>query len=188
MASVLEGQDVGVVLRETPFYAEMGGQVSDTGEIRGKKGRVEVTNAFKVTQGESELVVHSGKVVEGTISMNDIVEAKVDKERRLDIARNHTSTHLLHAALRQVLGRDSDVHQSGSLVSPDRFRFDFTYEAPVLKEELVQIQRIVNENIRQNLSVNKKEMPYTQAVSEGAIALFGEKYGDVVRTVKIGSC
>jgi alanyl-tRNA synthetase len=181
---VSEGQEVGIILRETPFYAEMGGQVGDEGEIRGKKGRVEITNAIKITKGQSDLIVHLGKVVEGTISINDIVEAEVDKERRLDIARNHTATHLLHAALRQVLG--SQVHQAGSLVAPDRFRFDFTYEAPVLKEELSQIQRIVNESIRQNLPVTKKEMPYTQAVTEGAIALFGEKYGDVVRTVRVG--
>ncbi len=182
--SVSKGQDVGIILLETPFYAEMGGQVGDKGEIRGKKGKVEVTNTVKVTQQDSDLVVHFGKVVEGTISLNDVVEAKVDKYRRLDIARNHTATHLLHAALRQVLG--SHVHQAGSLVAPDRFRFDFTFEAPVLKEELAQIQRIVNESIRRNLPVTKKEMPYTQAVTEGAIALFGEKYGDVVRTVRVG--
>jgi alanyl-tRNA synthetase len=183
--SVSEGQEVGIILRETPFYAEMGGQVGDKGEIRGKKGRVEVTSTVRITKGESDLIVHLGKVVEGTISVNDIVEAKVDESRRLDIARNHTATHLLHAALRRVLG--SQVHQAGSLVAPDRFRFDFTYEAPVLKEELSQIQRIVNENIRENLSVTKKEMPHSQAVAEGATALFGEKYGDVVRTVKVGS-
>jgi len=187
VSSVSEGQEVGVILRGTSFYAEMGGQVGDRGEIRGKKGRFEVTNTVRITKDESELIVHLGKVVAGTISVDEVVEAKVDKERRLDIERNHTATHLLHAALRQVLGRDSDVHQSGSLVTPDRFRFDFTYEAPVLKEELVQIQRIVNENIRRNLLVTKREMPYTQAVAEGAIALFGEKYGDVVRTVRMGS-
>jgi alanyl-tRNA synthetase len=184
VGSVSEGQEVGVILRETPFYAEMGGQVGDTGEIYSKKGKVEVTNTVRITKGNSELIVHLGKVVVGTISINDKVLVKVDEQRRLDIARNHTSTHLLHAALRQVLG--SDVHQAGSLVTPDRFRFDFTCEAPVLKEELAQIQRIVNEDIRRNLPVTKKEMPYTQAVSEGAIALFGEKYGDVVRTVRVG--
>jgi len=185
VGSVSEGQEVGVILRETPFYAEMGGQVGDTGEIYSKKRKVEVTNTVRITKGNSELIVHLGKVVVGTISINDKVLVKVDEQRRLDIARNHTATHLLHAALRQVLG--SDVHQAGSLVAPDRFRFDFTFEAPVLKEELAQIQRIVNEGIRRNLPVTKKEMPYTQAVAEGAIALFGEKYGDVVRTVKVGS-
>jgi alanyl-tRNA synthetase len=177
-----EGEQVEVVLDRTPFYAEMGGQVADVGEIIGKQGKIAVGD---VVWANGEIIVHRGKVVDGAVFHNEKVMAGIDVDRRLDIARNHTATHLLHAALRQVLG--SHVHQSGSLVAPDRFRFDFTYEAPVLKEELSQIQRIVNENIRQNLLVTKKEMPYTQAVAEGAIALFGEKYGDVVRTVRIGS-
>ena len=174
-------QEVEIVLQETPLYGEMGGQLGDTGEVRGLNGSILVSNSVQT----SKYIVHHGKVVKGRISKHDVVTASVDRERRLDIARNHTATHLLHSALRQVLG--SHVHQSGSLVAPERFRFDFTYEAPVLKEELVQIQRIVNEGIRRNLSVTKKEMPYAQAVAEGAIALFGEKYGDKVRTVKVGS-
>lgn len=177
-----EGEQAEVVLDCTPFYAEMGGQVADTGEITGKQGKLAVSDTV---WANGETIVHRGKVVEGALFLGEKVTVEVDRSRRLDIARNHTATHLLHSALRQVLG--SQVHQAGSLVAPDRFRFDFTYEAPVLKEELSQIQRIVNENIRQNLLVTKKEMPYTQAVAEGAIALFGEKYGDVVRTVKIGS-
>jgi alanyl-tRNA synthetase len=174
-------QEVEIVLQETPLYGEMGGQLGDTGEVRGLNGSILVSNSVQT----SKYIVHHGKVVKGRISKHDVVTASVDRERRLDIARNHTATHLLHSALRQVLG--SHVHQSGSLVAPERFRFDFTYEAPVLKEELLQIQRIVNEGIRRNLSVTKKEMPYAQAVAEGAIALFGEKYGDKVRTVKVGS-
>jgi alanyl-tRNA synthetase len=185
VSSVSKEQYVGIILKETPFYAEMGGQVGDTGQIRGRRGKVEVTNTVRITKGDSELIVHEGRVVKGTIFLDEMVTAEVDRYRRLDIERNHTATHLLHAALRQVLG--SDVHQAGSLVAPERFRFDFTYETPVLKEELSQIQRIVNEGIRRNLPVTKKEMPHSQAVAEGAIALFGEKYGDVVRTVKIGS-
>jgi alanyl-tRNA synthetase len=177
-----EGEQVEVVLDRTPFYAEMGGQVADTGDIIGKQGKIALSDTV---WANGEIIVHRGKVVDGAIFLGEKVTAEVDQSRRLDTARNHTATHLLHAALRQVLG--SQVHQSGSLVTPDRFRFDFTYEAPVLKEELGQIQRIVNEYIRQNLLVKKEEMPHTQAVSEGAIALFGEKYGDVVRTVKIGS-
>ena len=173
-------QEVEIVLQETPLYGEMGGQLGDTGEVRGLNGSILVSNSVQT----SKYIVHHGKVVKGRISKHDVVTARVDKERRLDIARNHTATHLLHSALRQVLG--SDVHQAGSLVTPDRFRFDFTCETPVLKEELAQIQTIVNEGIRRNLPVTKKEMPYTQAVSEGAIALFGEKYGDVVRTVRVG--
>ncbi|MCX5994686.1 MAG: alanine--tRNA ligase, partial [Chloroflexi bacterium] len=176
-----EGQQVEVVLDSTSFYAEMGGQVVDTGEIVGKQGKIAVGDTV---WANGEIIVHRGKVVEGAVFLGEKVSAEVNQPRRLDIARNHTATHLLHAALRQVLG--SDVHQAGSLVAPDRFRFDFTCEAPVLKEELAQIQMIVNEGIRRNLPVTKKEMPYTQAVSEGAIALFGEKYGDVVRTVKVG--
>jgi len=131
------GQDVEVILQETPLYGEMGGQVGDTGGIRGPNGRITVTNSIW-----PNVIVHHGSVVEGTISVDDIVEAEVDEKRRLDIARNHTATHLLQAALRQVLG--SHVHQMGSLVAPDHFRFDFSFEAPVLKEELDQIQRIVN--------------------------------------------
>jgi alanyl-tRNA synthetase len=177
-----EGEHVEVVLDTTPFYAEMGGQVADTGEIIGKQGKLAVSDTI---WANGEIIVHRGKVVDGAVFLGEKVTAEVDLSRRLDIARNHTATHLLHAALRQVLG--SQVHQAGSLVAPDRFRFDFTYEAPVLKEELSQIQRIVNESIRRNLPVTKKEMPHSQAVAEGAIALFGEKYGDVVRTVKIGS-
>ena len=178
-----EGQQVEVILDKTPFYAEMGGQVADTGKIVGKRGEIAVTDTVWV---KGKVIVHKGQVVRGKfrIFKDEKVTAEVDKSRRLDIARNHTATHLLHAALRQVLG--SQVHQAGSLVAPDRFRFDFTCEAPVLKEELSQIQRIVNEGIRRNLPVTKKQMPHSQAVAEGAIALFGEKYGDVVRTVKVG--
>ncbi|MBM3156816.1 MAG: alanine--tRNA ligase, partial [Chloroflexi bacterium] len=176
-----EGQQVEVVLDVTPFYAEMGGQVADTGEIVGKQGKVAVKDT---AWANGSIVVLRGEVADGAIFKGEKVAAEVDRERRLDIARNHTATHLLHSALRQVLG--THVHQSGSLVTPDRFRFDFTFEAPVLKEELSQIQRKVSENIRRNLPVTKKEMPYTEAVSEGAIALFGEKYGDVVRTVRVG--
>jgi alanyl-tRNA synthetase len=176
-----EGEQVEVVMDMTPFYAEMGGQVADTGEIIGKQGKLAVSDTV---WANGEIIVHRGKVVDGAVFLGEKVAAEVDQSRRLDIARNHTATHLLHAALRQVLG--SQVHQAGSLVAPDRFRFDFTCEAPVLKEELSQIQRIVNEGIRRNLPVTKKQMPHSQAVAEGAIALFGEKYGDVVRTVKVG--
>jgi alanyl-tRNA synthetase len=176
-----EGQQVEVVLDATPFYAEMGGQVADTGEIIGKQGKIAVGDTFWANGG---IIAHRGKVVDGAIFKGEKVTAEVDWERRMDISRNHTATHLLHAALRQVLG--THVHQSGSLVTPDRFRFDFTCETPVLKEELSQIQRIVNENVRRNLPVTKREMPYAEAVAEGAIALFGEKYGDVVRTVRVG--
>ncbi len=179
---VVEGQQVEVVLDRTPFYAEMGGQVADTGEIIGRRGKIAVDGTVWAT---ADVVLHHGKMVQGSMLVGEEVTAVVDKSRRLDIARNHTTTHLLHAALRQVLG--SHVRQMGSLVAPDHFRFDFSFEAPVLKEELGEIRRIVNDGIRRNLPVTKKEVPYIRAVAEGAIALFGEKYGDEVRVVRIGS-
>jgi len=176
-----EGQQVEVILDRTPFYAEMGGQVGDKGEIIGGQGKIEIGETVLVG---NELIAHRGEVVQGNMRSGDRVTAVVDRSRRLDIARNHTTTHLLHAALRSVLGED--IRQAGSLVAPDHFRFDFSCEAPVLKEELAKIQQIVNTNIRQNLTVTKKEMLFKQAVADGAVALFGEKYGDLVRTVRVG--
>jgi len=180
VGSVSEGQDVGVILRQTPFYGEMGGQVGDTGEIRSNKGKVAVLNTIRL----GEHIVHQGRVTEGSLSVNDSVEAEVDVPRRLDIARNHTATHLLQAALRAVLG--GHVRQSGSLVAPERLRFDFTHLGSISKEQLAEIQHIVNEKIRQNLPVATETMAYTEAVSQGAIALFEEKYGEKVRVLKIG--
>jgi alanyl-tRNA synthetase len=180
---LFEGDEGDVVLRETPFYGEMGGQVGDTGEILGPKGRFIVEDTIRLWP---ELPIHRGKVVAGYITLDDTVEAVVDKERRLDIARNHTATHLLHAALRQVLG--SHVWQQGSLVAPDRLRFDFSHYAPVSEDELRMIQQLVNEKIRHNLKVEvQKNIPYAQAIAEGALAFFGEKYGDTVRVIKIES-
>jgi len=178
---VYEGQNVGVILRETPFYGEMGGQVGDIGEIRGPKGRFIVTNTIRVPP---IYIVHQGKVAEGSLTVGDVVEAIVDEERRLDIARNHTATHLLQMALRQVLGEH--VQQRGSLVAPDRLRFDFSHLKALNKEQIAEVNRIVNEKIRQNLKVYAEDIPYKKAMEEGVIALFGEKYGDVVRAVKIG--
>jgi alanyl-tRNA synthetase len=179
--SVAEGSEVDVTLDRTPFYGEMGGQVGDSGEISSQKGKIAVTNTLRTP---SDVIIHRGKVVEGSISIGDEVEAKVDVARRLDIARNHTTTHLLQAALRQTLG--SRVYQKGSLVEPERFRFDFSQLAPITEEELKEIQRQVNEWIRQDLKVKAKKLPYTQAIAEGAIALFEEKYGEEVRVLKIG--
>jgi alanyl-tRNA synthetase len=179
-----EGQEVEIFLAETPFYGEMGGQVGDTGEIRGKKGRIEVTNTVRHTVRGIELIVHQGKVVEGNISVEDTIEAVVDKERRLDIARNHTATHLLQAALRQVLGEH--VRQSGSVVAPHHLTFDFSHSAALTEEQLSEVQRIVNEMIRQNLTVRDKMMPKQQALDAGALAFFEEKYGDEVRVLEIG--
>ncbi|MBA7621087.1 Alanine--tRNA ligase [subsurface metagenome] len=179
--TVSQGQDVEVVLSETPFYGEMGGQVGDTGEIRSEKGRIAISNVIWPTP---EVIVHQGTVAEGTISVNDAVEAIVDEARRLDIARNHTATHLLQAALRQVLG--TQVQQAGSLVARDRLRFDFTYLGSPTRDQLAEVQRIVNERVRQNLPVRSKMASYSEAIAQGALAFFGEKYGEEVRVLEIG--
>ncbi|MFC1913272.1 alanine--tRNA ligase [Chloroflexota bacterium] len=179
--TVAEGQKANLILETTPFYAEMGGQVGDTGAVSSQSGRFFVINTVRMPP---DITVQQGCVSEGSLAVGDEVEAKVDEERRLDITRNHTATHLLHLALRQVLGRH--VEQKGSLVAPDRLRFDFSHLTAVMSEELEEVQRIVNENIRRNLVVRSEEIPYQQAIKEGAIALFDEKYGDAVRVLKIG--
>ncbi len=176
-----EGSEVDIILDRSPLYGEMGGQVGDTGEISSPKGKVAIANTVR---GPSDMMVHQGRVIEGSISIGDEVEAKVDVARRLDIARNHTATHLLQAALRGVLG--AHVYQRGSLVEPQRFRFDFSHLAAITEEQLGGIQKWVNERIRQDLPVKAKDVSYSQALAEGAIALFGEKYGETVRVVEIG--
>jgi len=176
-----QGDEVVLVLDRTPLYGEMGGQVGDSGEISSQKAKIAVTNTIRTP---SDVIMHQGKVVEGSISVGDEVEAKVDSTRRLDIARNHTATHLLQAALRQVV--DKRIEQKGSLVEPERFRFDFSHLAPLTEKQLNEIQMQVNEWIRQNLTVEAKMLPYKQAIAEGAIALFEEKYGEEVRMLEIG--
>jgi alanyl-tRNA synthetase len=180
--AVSQEQEVGIILTETPFYGEMGGQVGDSGEVKGQQGKITITNTIRQI---NELVVHLGRVEEGRVSVGDSVEAKVDLERRLDIARNHTATHLLQAALRQVLG--DQVRQAGSFVAPDHFRFDFTHLIALSKEELEEVQRLVNENIRRDLPLSSRVVGYSQAMAEGALAFFGEKYTDEVRVVEIKS-
>ncbi len=175
------GELVEVVLRETPFYAEGGGQVGDTGIIVAPGGSVRVTDTQKPL---GELIVHTAEVVDGAVSVGDAVHASVDAERRLDVARNHTATHLLHAALRDVLG--SHVRQAGSLVAPDRLRFDFTHVSAVGRDELGEIERRINESVRGDLPLVKDERSYREATANGALAFFGERYGDRVRTVQIG--
>jgi len=176
-----EGQTASLVLDVTPFYAEMGGQVGDNGEIKSKSGRFEVTDTVKTALG---IVVHRGIMVNGSLSTEEAVEAEVNIERRLDIARNHTATHILQYALRQILGKQ--VQQRGSLVTPDRLRFDFSHLVAMMPDEIQKVQHIVNAIIRQNLEVYAEEMSYQQAVEQGATALFDEKYGDKVRALKIG--
>lgn len=184
--SVNEGQKVAIVLDKTPFYGEMGGQIGDIGMIRVSSGEVIITNTVWSPFGNiaEGVVIHLGAVTKGKLSVGDVVEAEVNIERRLDIARNHTATHLLQAALRQVLG--SYVSQRGSLVEPERLRFDFSHLTAISKQQLNEIQRSVNEKIRQNLPVISEVIPYKQAIEQGAIALFEEKYGETVRVLKIG--
>ncbi len=178
---VFEGDEVDIILDRTPFYGEMGGQVGDTGEIGNSQGKIIIDNTVS---GQGDILIHRGKTTEGTMSVGAVVEARIDLPRRLDIARNHSATHLLHAAMRQILG--GHVLQKGSSVEPGRFRFDFSQMSPVSKEEITQIQRWVNEKIRQDLPVKTTVMPYKQAISGGAVALFEEKYGDTVRVIEMG--
>jgi alanyl-tRNA synthetase len=175
------GDRVEVVLGATPFYVESGGQVSDTGAINGDGWLVDVEDMRKPIGG---LVVHVGEVVEGKIAVGNPATAVVDATRRMDIMRNHTATHLLHAELRKVLG--AHVQQKGSLVAPDRLRFDFSHDAAISGAELGAITANVGRWIMQNQPVSIKEKDLQTARNEGAMALFGEKYGDVVRTVRVG--
>jgi alanyl-tRNA synthetase len=173
----LDGNRVAILLRESPFYAESGGQISDEGEIIGEGWRVDVDGVRKVEGRSAALGRLSGDFHFGPAT------ARVPNARRKDTERNHTATHLLHAALRQVLG--DAVHQAGSLVSPDRLRFDFTHHGPVRPEHLAEVERIVNREVWRAQPVTWSEMPYAAARAKGAMALFGEKYGDVVRVVEV---
>ena len=175
-----QGQPVELVLADTPFYAESGGQQGDRGRITGPNGAVRVEDTQSPVAG---LIVHRGVVEQGDISLGEAVTAQVDPQRRLDAARNHSGTHLLHAALRSVLG--PHVRQAGSLVSPDRLRFDFSHVGPLSPEEQLSVQGLANGKIRDNLAVSTHESTYAEAVREGALAFFGDKYGDTVRVVRM---
>ena len=175
-----QGQRVEVVLMGTPFYPEGGGQVGDAGVITGPNGRVRVEDSQSPIAG---LIVHRGVVEEGDISLGETVDARVDPLRRMDTARNHSGTHLLHAALRQVLG--PHVRQAGSLVAPDRLRFDYSHISPLSRDELMDVQGLVSRKVRDNLTVSTRESGFTQAVQEGALAFFGDRYGDVIRVVEM---
>ena len=175
------GQEIEVVLRETPFYAEGGGQVGDTGAILSLRGHIDVSDTQTPMEG---LIVHQARVRSGVIAPGDQVEARVDRERRMDVARNHSSTHLLHEALRRVLG--GHVRQAGSLVAPDRLRFDFTHLQAMTPEEVGEVERIVNEQVRLNAASVRNELSYAGAVESGYLAFFGEKYGETVRVIDMG--
>src|SRR5699024_2936253 len=175
-----EGEIVTVVLKETPFYAESGGQVADLGNLVTANGKAKVLDVQKAPNGQN---IHRVEVVEGTIEAGASVTATVDADNRVDITKNHTATHLLHQALRDVLGEH--IHQAGSLVKHDRLRFDFTHFEAVNDNELEKIEQIVNEKIWANIPVVIETMDIDAAKELGAMALFGEKYGDVVRVVQL---
>ncbi|MGQ9657844.1 MAG: alanine--tRNA ligase, partial [Fimbriimonadales bacterium] len=176
------GETVEIVLNRTPFYAEAGGQVGDTGILEWHGGRAQVQD----TQKANDYYFHHAQIVEGVLRLGETVYAQVDAPRRLDIQRNHTATHLLHAALRQVLG--THVAQAGSLVAPDRLRFDFTHPRAVSPDELERIEALVNEKLLQELEVRVyTDVPIDEARRRGAMMLFGEKYGERVRMVEIPS-
>lgn len=174
-----DGDEAVIVLDKTPFYAESGGQVGDTGVISGAMTAFEVSDTKKIHSGH---FLHMG-VAQGAVSVGDTVTAAVDKKRRSSIMRNHTAAHLLQAALRKVLG--DHVHQAGQLVDGERVRFDFSHFEAVTPEELKEIEGIINKNILDAIPVTMTEMPIDEARKLGAMALFGEKYGDIVRVVNV---
>lgn len=175
-----EGDDCWLVTDKTPFYAECGGQCGDTGIIVTAKGQFKVTNTLKFC---NSIIAHHGKVISGEINVFDNAKMNIDSERRLKIRANHTATHLLQSALRQVLG--DHVAQRGSFLNEERLRFDFSNNSAVSKNDLRKIEKIVNQAIMKDLTVVCREMSKNEAINAGATALFGEKYEDIVRTVKI---
>ena len=181
VASLGKGESGSIVLNQTPFYAESGGQAGDTGEMRGNGVRFKVTDTQKRA---GDLFVHIGTVEEGTLKAGAPLELAVDHGRRTAIRQNHSATHLLHEALRQVLG--DHVAQKGSLVAPDRLRFDFSHPKPITVAELERVEDIANDIVLQNSPVTTRLMALDDARSSGARALFGEKYGDEVRVVAMG--
>lgn len=180
VGEIAAGDRAEVVLDRTPFYAESGGQIGDTGIIENELMRMLVSDTQSPTSG---LIVHRVEVEQGSVKCGDLVTAQVDAERRSRTMANHTATHLLHAALREVLG--PHVKQAGSQVSPDRLRFDFTHFAPLTSDEMAEVERLVNEQTLRNSAVSKEEKSLDEALSTGAMALFGEKYTDKVRVVSV---
>jgi alanyl-tRNA synthetase len=173
-----QGQQVEIVISQSPFYAEGGGQLGDRGVISGPNGVVTVEDTQSPVAG---LIVQRGTVDQGEISVGEAVTASVEAARRLDSSRNHSGTHILHAALRSVLG--VHVRQAGSFVAPERLRFDFSHVSALTRDELLSVQSLANDQVRGNLTVTSHETSYSEAVREGALAFFGDRYGDVVRVV-----
>lgn len=180
--SVKSGDSAVVVLDKTPFYAESGGQVGDAGELRNASSLFEVEDTLKI---QADVFGHHGQVLEGEIKVGDQLSAKVNAERRSRTIRHHSATHLMHKALREVLG--THVQQKGSLVDPDKTRFDFTHTAPMTADEIKQVEDLVNSEILSNAQASAKVMSLDDAQKTGAMMLFGEKYGETVRVLEIGS-
>ncbi|MGD8571576.1 MAG: alanine--tRNA ligase, partial [Gammaproteobacteria bacterium] len=178
--ALAEGQQGIVILNRTPFYAESGGQVGDQGVLETANALFDVQD----TQKQNDVYTHIGVVKKGTLNSGDNVKARINHSERREIAYNHSATHLLHAALRQVLG--DHVTQKGSLVEADRLRFDFSHFEPISPEQLKDIEDLVNEKIRANYAVETRMMKQDEAMAAGAMALFGEKYGDIVRVLSMG--
>lgn len=178
---VSAGQDAVVVLDATPFYAESGGQVGDTGLLEAGGVRFAVADTLKIQPG---VFGHHGTLEAGALKVGDTLLARVDAVRRARTVRNHSATHLMHKALREVLG--AHVQQRGSLVDPDKTRFDFAHDAPMTAEQIARVEAIVNAEVLANQATEAKVMAYDDAVKGGAMALFGEKYGDTVRVLDIG--
>jgi alanyl-tRNA synthetase len=176
------GDDAVVVLDHTPFYAESGGQVGDTGELRNATSRMLIEDTVKI---QASVFGHEGRIVEGEIRVGDMINARVDVERRARTVRNHSATHLMHKALREVLGEH--VQQKGSLVNAERTRFDFAHNAPLTDAQIRRVEQIVNAEILENHPTHARVMPIDEAQKLGAMMLFGEKYGDEVRVLDIGS-
>ena len=174
-----EGQEVEVILDQTPFYAEKGGQVGDSGLMKGEHLIADITDTLTL----ADMAIHKVKIRRGNLKIKDQVYLEVNKERRMAIALNHTATHLLHSALRDILG--DHVRQAGSLVAADRLRFDFTHFAPLSPKEIERVEANVNEQIRASIRVATQEMDLQKAIDSGAMALFGEKYQGQVRVVRI---
>jgi len=184
VSQVKPGDQVEVILPETPFYVEAGGQVSDTGNITSTSAPAWEIQINDIRRPSAGMIVHIGEVMLGEPRTGDRANARVDVQRRHDIMRNHTATHLLHAELHTVLG--DHARQAGSLVAPDRLRFDFTHPEALTPAQLQEIETGINANIFDNYSLNIVRKPLQQAINEGAIALFGEKYDETVRTITIG--
>ncbi|MCG8431139.1 MAG: alanine--tRNA ligase, partial [Candidatus Omnitrophica bacterium] len=174
------GSEAAMILDKTPFYAESGGQVGDTGVIEKGRSSFSVTDTRKV----GKIYVHYGKVTRGSFKLKEAVTARIDAERRLSVERNHTATHMLQAALRNVLG--AHIRQQGSLVAPDRLRFDFTHFKDISAEQIARVEELVNGSILSNLSLTSRQMTLAEAKKTGALAVFGEKYAERVRVVSIG--